>query len=82
MEEETSIRLVKYTKGRVFLGVLDVDKENLQYCKALLGQLKKDKSLQFKIREDSFKVNDKDIQSIQSEYIIKVFEWKVSNSKE
>ena len=36
----------------------------------------------FKKSEDSFKVNDKDIQSIQSEYIIKVFEWKVPNSKE
>ena len=48
----------------------------------MLGQLKKDKSLQFKIREDSFKVNNKDIQSIQSEYIIKVLEWKVPNSKE
>ena len=82
MEEETSIGLVEYTRGRVFLGVLDVDKGHLQYCKGLIGQLKNDKNIQFRISEDSFKVNYKDVQRIQSEYLIKVFEWKLSSSKQ
>ena len=38
LEEETSIGLVEYTRGRVFLSVLDVGKENLQYCKALIAR--------------------------------------------
>ena len=72
--------LVEYTRGRIFIGKLDVDEGQLEYCRAPIGIIKDD-IFHLKISEQALKLNKNDRQSLNPEYLIKVFHWQVHNSK-
>ena len=77
---DIDVALVEYTKGRIFIGKLDVDEGQLEYCRAPIGIIK-DNSFHLKFSELALRLNKNDKQSVNPEYLIKVFHWQVYNSK-
>ena len=74
----TEVALVEYTNNSLYLGVIDVSiKTSMAFAKAAV----KKEDNQFKFTESSISINRKDVQVIDSSYIIHTIKCKVVKNK-